>query len=236
MPSKKFTPKLVNMSKAMPSYAEEGQPNPIRWTNLKHIGNNEFEPVTSPWKCKDFLNDAVCAYHNKETYQIYGFKCDPKTFYNYEWQGMPILLTHCYPEFIGNIDSVINPYLKAEGMPLLQFFEVPQGLFINLDPIYMKNTYYISKITLLIRMANVQKVCKTMAELAAVPLNLHDKPYHAEAMKKPFSKFNTKKYDDYLYYYKGTVSNGTTLKKGEKLQSVSMMHNCGVVSWAFQTA
>lgn len=213
-------------------YAEEGQPNPLRWINLKHVKDDEFVPVSYLWKCKDFLNDAICAYHHKIPYSIYGFRCDPKEFYNYEWKGMPILLLNVKDSWIKNIENVVNPYLKQEGMPILEPKKINEGWFINIPEAYMANTFGISAITLFIRMCNVDVVCTSFEGLMKVPLNAHDVTYCKAALSKPFSKF-PKKYADYVYMNKGTPPMGVK-REGGKVTMVSQMHNCGVVNWAWE--
>jgi hypothetical protein len=209
-------------------YAEEGQPNPLRWINLKHVKDDEFIPVSKRWKCKDFLNDAVCAYHHKKTYKIYGFECDPYKFFNYHWEGMPILLLNVTDQWIHNIEKVINPYLKKVGMPILEPKKINEGWFVNIPQAYMSNTLGISAITLFIRMANVDVACTTFEGLSKVPLNAHDLSYYKAAMDKPFNKF-PEKYKDYLYVY----PNGEGVKRNGVVTMVGQMHNCGVYRWGW---
>lgn len=221
--------KIVNLDKfnKMP-YSEEGQDNEIRWINLRTDDNGKtFYPVSYKWMCKDFLNDAICSYHNKVKYKIYGFECDPEKFYNFEWAGMPVLLLQCTKSFVKNIENVVNPYLKEQGMPVLELQEVPEGIFCNIPEQYLKNTLFISAITLFIRMASIEKAYTDFEKLAKDPDNLHDLTYWKSAMSKPMGKF-PKKLQDYLFVYK-EEKNGK--KFGEPIEMVSHMHNCGVHNW-----
>lgn len=221
---------IENFSKwNMEGYNEVHQNNPLRWMNLKNEGKNVFVPVTRLWKCKDFLNDAVCSYHHKKTYQIYGFKCDPKEFYNYNWQGMPVLLLNCFPSWIDNINLVINPYLEEQGMPPLEPEECKEGWYVNIPQEYMENTFFISTITLLIRMANVDKTCESFQELIKQPLNAGDLTYWKATQAKPMSQF-PEKYKDYLFIYKDDKFG---VKKDGVVTMTGHMHNCGVVNWGW---
>ena len=102
---------IINQDKWNSSYCEIGQSNPLRWQNLKKLTGDEYEPTTHWWKCKDFMNEVVSSRYTKQTYSIYGFNVDPKTFFNEKDKYLPILLKNILPGWDSNI-AVVNRVLS----------------------------------------------------------------------------------------------------------------------------
>lgn len=211
-------------------YCEIGQSNPIRWMNLKPVGEDIYEPVSYWWKCKDFLNDAITAKHLGKTFSIYGFQCNPAIFFAPEQEDMFLLLKNVLPSWYGNIE-VVNEYLLSQGFPSIQYQSLENNrLFIQLPSVYLHNTMFISQVTLFIRMANIKTVHESMEGLSKDPDNSSEKVNYEACMKKPLGEF-PEELLDYIWYYDSVYN----CKHGDKNQSImtSKMHNCGVVGWGW---
>lgn len=212
-------------------YAEEGQINPIRWNVLKNIGKDTYEPVTYKFMCKDFLNEVVMSYHTGNTYSIYGFSASPKMF-NKEWKGLPIRLSGLYESFYSNI-NIINKYLKEQGFPELnpeKVDQTSQDCVINIPEEYLENTFYMSQVSLFMRMANNEKPLSSFDELGESLKGDKNYAYYAASKKKPISKLHPS-LKKYIFYW----NNSNNFAKGDtKSVLTSYIHNCGVVNWGWK--
>lgn len=219
---------IINLKKwDSEPYCEIGQANPLRWMNLKQVGPDVFEPVSYWWKCKDFLNDAITAKHLKKEFSIYGFNSNPTKFFNEDQEGMYLLLKNVVPSFSHNM-MCVNEYLLAEGFDAITHLKVDDNWLIYIPDIYLHNTLFISQVTLFIRLANVNKECSTLEELAKESPT--DEANFSACMKKKLSEF-PEELCEYIWYYDKT----NNCKHGVPDQSfmTSNMHNCGVVSWGW---
>ena len=103
--------KIIGLDKWQGTYAEIGQTNPLRWQNLKLVGEQTYEPVSHKWKCKDFMNEVVTSYHTKRDFAIYGFSVKHSTFFDELQNELPMLLHNVLPGFDSNM-KIVNKYLK----------------------------------------------------------------------------------------------------------------------------
>lgn len=218
---------IIQEPTKFPSYAEIPQTNPIRWRNLKPTGDGNFEAVSGWWKCKDFQNEVVASFHTKENYSIYSFTVNYNTFFAPGQKSLYFEVKNLVPGFWNNLQHLQN-YLQSEGAPQITITKLDEErAFIELPEYYLTNTYFISVITLLIRMTN------TMAypswETLVANTNEQDSKLYRSVVAKPLSKFPENKLP-YLYHYSPELC----FKKGSgKVMQTSLLHNCGVVGWAF---
>lgn len=213
----------MKINKTYPSrtYSEVGQTNPLRWTILERLSDAEFNTQSCPFKCKDFFNEVVAAYHGQ-----------PLGAYSFETKGMKlqdegvwVLLTHIInmDSFVANIGS-INKLAVADGCPPVQLLPKDKESCVALLPRrYFDNTYLISFLSYLIRVANTDDVnpdptWKTHSTLAIdCPFrNVFDKVM-ARGFKSPDIK---------SFYYAGKAWD-----HNKKLDSSYVVHNNGVASW-----
>jgi len=212
-------------------YSEEGQNNSIRWNVLKNVDESTFVPVTYSLMCKDFLNEVIMCYHTGKPFSIYGFQAKPSMF-NKEWEGLPVLLTGLNEMFYKNL-KIINKYLKEHEFPQLKtekVDQIPDACVVNIPEKYMENTFFISQITLFMRMANLDILKETFEELGAALKGDKNHKYYQNAVKKPISKMH-KDLEKYIYYW----NPDNNFKHGDtKDVMTSHIHNCGVVNWGWK--
>jgi hypothetical protein len=202
------------------NYAEEGQPNPMRWMLLSKNEDGSFQNETSWLRCKDFFNDFVCARHTGKFFRIYGFDTSKMNLGNPE-EPVYILLDVLTEQFVYNMGT-LNTWLKDEqGMPTIPSSPQGEGKYLlTVDPVYFKNTYNVSLITLLIRLMNISY--KKFFE--------KEKPKWDEVVKKGlfFSKF-PEKLKKFVWYC-GDKFNSET-KDLPEYQLANLVHNNGVLNW-----
>lgn len=208
------------------SYSEISQLNPMRWICLKNTGPDEFKAVSREWRCKDFMNEVVASFQTKKDYLIYGFRVDHKDFFNPRWSGLPLLLKNCSKSFEENVKNVLNPFLAEQNMPPIEPIKVAEGYFVNIPEEYLKNTLFISTITLLIRMVNTNTSYRKFEDVRTDPLNVTDSVYFSQVLNKPMGQF-PKMYNDYIY----VGGTGVGKKYGDVVDMVSTLHCCGVNGW-----
>lgn len=213
-------------------YAEIGQTNPIRWMNLKPVDKNTYEPVSHWWMCKDFMNDAITAKHLKKTYSIYGFQCDPSTFYADGQKTMPMLLKGILQSFMNNL-QVLNVHLKAIKFPTIKASSYEDKVFIELPEKYLDNTLFMSTITLYIRLCNTDTDYESLEDMLTDPVNRQDSVNFANTKTKPMNKL-PEKYKPYIWCYGVSTNPGYSCAKDGSTPKfmTSTMHNCGVVNWS----
>lgn len=222
---------LINFSNwDKETYSEISQKNPMRWMNVKPLGGDVWEPVTGWWKCKDFMNDVVTSFHLRKTFYIYGFKVNAEKFFAPGQEELYFLVKNITPEWEENM-VVVNDYLLSNGFPAVYYENLDKDYFISLDKAYLHNTYFISAVTLLIRMANVNKVYQTLDDMVNDEGNTHDTDNYTAIKQKPLSEF-PEHLLEYIWYY--DKNNNTKHTDKDKNIMTSQMHNCGVVSWGWK--
>lgn len=224
---------LVNFSNwNTEPYSEISQSNPLRWMNLKWIDENTLEPVSHWWKCKDFMNEVVTSFTTKRDFYIYGFSVEHNKFFNeYSKYGLPILLKNTLEGFEHNLLNVINPFLYSQGMPVIPVKDLDKYKIIVIPTEYLENTFFMSQVTLFIRLANTDSVYSSVNELILDKRNSGDKENYNAAMKKQMKDFPDS-LRKYLWYYNNEQNLPKDASKDKPIQT-SLMHNCGVVSWGW---
>jgi len=135
------------------NYREVGQPNPLRWVLLYRDGDNYYNQ-TNEMKCRDFFND-LAAKRNGREMRIYGFDTE-----HIKWNrfGMYVLLKNVFNvEKMCNNLEIINTRLKQDLACKLRYRAVeedPTQLIIHIPELLFSKTYYISLVTMVIRLSN----------------------------------------------------------------------------------
>lgn len=208
-------------------YAEESQPNPLRWYILDKTENG-FQNVSAQIKCKDFFNDLAYTLQTGKKFSIYGFNAgnfnlDPK---NPVW----MLLTETTESFEHNF-QVMNTWLKTQKAPQIPLEKTDKGWLVTFDLWYFKNVYRISLVSLIIRLMNVDKKFKDFIEVQAYgSFPPKDQTKWSVVVSKGVYFQVPAKLDKYLWYC-GEQYNSATVKDGD-YQVSSFVHNNGVLEWS----
>lgn len=211
------------------NYAEIGQTNPLRWMNLKLVGPDTYEPVSKWWKCKDFMNEVVTSFHLGRDFSIYGFRVTHNEFFNKDDVCLPLLLKNVSKSFLVNME-VVNEHLLHEGYPAVEVYPHDMGAFIKIPLEYLANTLFMSQVTLFIRLANTEEEYESIPNMLKDKHNRGDEVNFNACLKKPLGSFPPN-LSEYLWYYDDERNCHRDHPKDKNIQT-SLMHNCGVVSWA----
>lgn len=220
-------------------YSESGQDNPIRWMCLKHVEGNDFIPVTYTFRCKDYFNDIVGAYQLNKSVTMYKFTCDPEIFFNKEWAGVPVLLMNLKPDWLYNLDTVLNPYLETQKMPSLSPIMIGNNkAFLNIPQEYLQNTLFISELTLLIRVINNLNKKGTKIEDFGVSTvcGYMDCILMSKLLQKPMGKLH-QSFKNHIYSWQYKAEAKSDFIKNETTwtpEHSHFLHSCGVQNWAWK--
>lgn len=141
-----FTPKQNG-------FIEESQPNPIMWSILSGNRETGYNAETGWIRCKDFFNDYVVAYNGGPKFCIYGFNTELVTF-PAKGENAFFLVKNCTEHFSENV-SEFNTWLEKQGQPAVYMEEYKNGQYVlEIPAFFLKNTYNISLVTLIIRLCN----------------------------------------------------------------------------------
>lgn len=211
--------------KDFPTYAEEGQPNPLRWYILKPTGLNTFENVSAVIKCKDFFNDLAYTLQTGKSFGIYRFNAG--TMDLKKDQPVYMLLTETTQNFRHNL-GVMNQWLASQNIPPVTEQDSTKGLVVCFDPWYWKNTYRISLISLIVRLMNVDTKFGSFDEVVKhTQFAPKDQAKWTAVVKKNIFFNVSKKFDKYVWYC------GPEHNSEKELSYVSSyVHNNGVLSWS----
>ena len=211
------------------TYSEINQPNPLRW-RIMHREKDTLTSQSGLIKCKDFFNDVV-AYKNAEhKFSIYGFKNEIK-FNRY---GVYFLLIKIADrdKFFANLD-VLNQRLQQDLDTKVSYYKAARGkdrAIIHIPNPLWKSTYYISLVTMLIRLCNYNYEYKEWEDFFKpdAPMNTVDGAFNdkAKALTKTHG-FALPQAKDYWYY----ARYGFTSQSNKPLSS-SVIHNNGCSDWA----
>jgi hypothetical protein len=205
-------------------YAELDQPNPLRW-RIMHRKGDELVSQSSLIKCKDFFNDVVAWKKAKHAFIIYDFKNKIK----FNKEGLYVHLTEVGPLFIQNMSLVIDR-LEEDLKVNLCFWEQEDGVVVLIPHKVFSSTYYISLLSMLIRLCNYNVEYKSWDDFfdAKAPLNTIEGAFTKQA-KKFTHKNGFKLLTKYrkLWY---NSSNGWNSASNKPLMA-SVIHNNGVCDW-----
>lgn len=222
-------------------YNESPQDNPIRWMCLKHLEGNDFIPVSNTFRCKDYFNDIVGAHQLNKAITIYKFTCDPEVFFNRKWSGVPVLLMNLKPDWLYNLDTVLNPYLETQKMPILSPIMIGDNTaFLNIPEKYLQNTLFISELTLLIRIINNNTPNAGKNNLDAFSnsgrCGYMDAILMAKLLQKPMGKLH-ESFKNHLYSWLYKAEAKSDFIKNETTwtpEHSHFLHSCGVQNWAWK--
>ena len=203
------------------SYAEVGQTNKLRFVCLHRAEDGTYSEQSLEFKCKDFFNEIVAKYHG-HLLGCYGFTADS---IEVNEEGVWIELRHIvnqevYQQNIGSINSLI----ARDGLPQLELLPYKDGFVCLLPRQFFDNTYLISFLTYLMRVANVQEVVQdpTWREH---PTRAIDCPFVSMFDVVMNRGFKTPVTSAASYYYAGHAHNY------KAKPAVHLVHNNGVLSW-----
>lgn len=214
------------------TYSEEPQSNLLRWQIYKQITPTEYHSVTGKFKCKDFFNDFIVAYRAKYPFVKYGFQSDPNLVNPDDPDGIPVVLTNIVKNFKKNL-SIANKWLVEQGFPKLspEFFS-PKECLMYIPWEYTKNTYYISAVSLLIRLCNNSKY--TLKERFEElwdweELDGRERDLAGVLLHKRMDKLG--ELAKYLWYYNPKNCFPSDHMETSNYSFSSLTHNCGIKSW-----
>jgi hypothetical protein len=210
-----------------PSYAEEGQPNPLRWCILSGTPETGFVNETSWLRCKDFFNDYVVAYNGGKRFGIYGFSTEKMVLAP---QGTPVYIAvdATTKAFSFNM-ATFNTWLQDNELPPVPYTPYEGKWVLEFDPFYFSNTYNVSLVSLIIRLCNVEEEFETFEDL------IHHKGFAPKDQQK-WDKvveagrfFNLPEEMKKYVWYASKDANSENYKDGYSL--ASLVHHGGVLSW-----
>jgi hypothetical protein len=211
------------------TYAEIAQKNPLRWQIMKRE-KNTLTSQSGLIKCKDFFNDVVAWKNGNHAFNIYNF--DNKIEFNR--YGVYFLLTEIADRdmFFANLE-VLNSRLQADLNTKISFYKTTNKdkVVIHIPNPLWKNTYYISVVSMMIRLCNYAYAYegwdgffKEDAPLNTVESSFNDQ---AKARVKEFG-FALPDFAKDCWYF---ARFGYTSKSGKEIIP-SAIHNNGASDWA----
>ena len=211
-----------------PTYAEEGQPNPLRWCILSGTPKTGFTNESSWLRCKDFFNDYAVAYNGGKRFQIYGFSTEKMVLAP---QGTPVYmaLDALTKEFESNL-GYLNLWLEEQGCPTIGWLTTDKYPVIELAPFYFANTYNISLISLIIRLLNVDTHFYSFDEVVKYkdfPTKDQQKWDQVVAANRYFQL--PAAMQKYVWY--ASKDKNSELTPDNDYSLPSLVHNGGVLSW-----
>lgn len=210
------------------AYAEEGQPNPLRWLILSGTPEKGFVNESAWLRCKDFFNDYAVAYNGGPRFGIYGFSTEAMTIPK---KGEPVFmaLNGTTKEFLHNL-LALNDWLVPH--PPIAFHNTPAAdCIIKIPGEYFQNTYSISLLSLIIRLMNCEKKFKDFGEAISYK-GFPDKDqqkWNQVVAKNVFFAL-PEKFQKYTWYV-GEQHNSES-KDLPGYQLSSLVHNGGVLSYS----
>ena len=211
-------------------YGELPQPNPLRW-RIMHRDKNLMSSQSGLIKCKDFFNDIVAWKKANMQFTMYDFKNNIK-FNRY---GVYFHLTqlHDREQFFANLD-IMNERITADMGTKVSYYPASRSktsAFVHIPNPLWESTYYISLVTMLIRLCNYAYKYNTWDDFfnEDAPLNTVDKAFTKEA--KELTKVTGFKLPENVsnlwYCARFNVNSKTTPKP-----SSAVVHNNGCSDWA----
>lgn len=209
------------------TYNEIGQPNPLRWRVMLRK-NNTMHSQSGLIKCKDFFNDIVAFKQAKMEFSIYHFSNAVK----FNREGLYLHLTELYDvdQFCDNMD-IVNDKLYEQLKVEVGIWPRADGSAIVLIPNKLwKNTYYISLVSMLIRLCNYKVDYTSWDSIFKhdAPINMIENAFtpKAKARVKQQGFVLPRGYRTYWFW----AGKNCHSKDGKKVMP-SVVHNNGVSSW-----
>lgn len=213
-----------------PGYAEEGQPNPMRWMLLsRNPDDGSFQNESSWLRCKDFFNDFVYARHTGKFFRIYGFDISKMNLGKPD-EPVYMLLDVLTKQFWPNMGK-LNKWLEEDqNLPVISCHPYEGKAFLTLKPVYFQNTFNVSLISLLIRLMNVDHEFKDFNEVLAYKkfFDKDQQKWDQVVAKKLFFSNLPEKLQKFVWYCGPKFNSDVELPE---YQLASLVHNNGVLNW-----
>lgn len=133
------------------TYSEIGQSNPLRW-RIMHKEGDVLSSQSGLLKCKDFFNDVVAYKRAKLAFKIYYF--DNQIKFNREGLYIHLTAIDNQERFCNNL-GIINVRMGSDLQTHFNFVKMDDGSVVICIPHKLwKNTYYISLLSMMIRLCN----------------------------------------------------------------------------------
>lgn len=208
-------------------YAEIDQPNPLRW-RIMHRSKDVLTSQSCLIKCKDFFNDVVAWKKAKKAFVIYSFKNNIK----FNKGGVYLHLTEIDNRdlFLKNLNIVDTRLEQDLGVSLTLWNDTPTSIVVLIPQKIFNSTYYISLLSMMIRLCNYNTEYTTWDSIfdENAPLNTVEEAFNDNA--KAFTQKNgfklLTKYRKLWY----NSTNGWDSASGKDLIG-SIIHNNGVCDW-----
>jgi hypothetical protein len=209
------------------NYAEMHQDNPMRWRIMLRKGQT-LTSQSGLIKCKDFFNDIVANKQHGMKFKVYNFNNEIK----FNKPGLYIHLTEIYNQetFCNNLHA-LNDKLHEQLNVIVHYVEQQDGSVVIVIPHKLwKNTYYISLVTMMIRLCNYKFKFETWDDFFSdkSPMNTTETAFTAKA--KLFAKKHGFKLPHGLnkyWFWAGKEYNSANQDK----PMVNIVHNNGVSNW-----
>lgn len=211
-------------------YAEEGQPNPLRWLILSGTPETGFVNESAWLRCKDFFNDYAVAYNGGPRFGIYGFSTEVM---NIPKKGEPVFmaLNGTTKEFLHNLLALNDWLYTKQKCPLVTYYKTDKAdSIIEIPGYYFQNTYTISLLSLIIRLINHETKFKSFDDVL-VYKGFPDKDQQKwnQVIAKDVFFALPEKFKKYTWYA-GENYNSET-KDLPVYQLSGLVHNGGVLSY-----
>lgn len=212
-----------------PTYAEEGQPNPLRWAILSKDADGNFTNETSWLRCKDFFNDYVVAYNGGKRFNIYGFSTE-KMALPKKGEDVYIALDALTSSFEYNLER-LNEWLISQILPIIPY-EMSQcnKIVLSFDSFYFSNTYNVSLVSLIIRLLNVDTHFTSFEEVIKYKDFAPKDQQKWDVAVKAGVFFNIPdQFNKYVWYINKETNSEVT--PNTHYSYASLVHNNGLISW-----
>ena len=210
-------------------YAEVDQPNPLRW-RIMHRSKDVLTSQSCLIKCKDFFNDVVAWKKAKKSFTIYGFKNNIK----FNREGLYVHLTEIdsIDVFLHNL-NIMNARLHQDLGVEISVSKNAEGentVVVLIPHKVFSNTYYISLLTMLIRLCNYNTKYEDWDSIfdEKAPINTIEEAFTDKA--KTFTQKNGfKLLTKYRKLWYNSTDGWNSLSGKELIASI--IHNNGVCDW-----
>lgn len=218
------------------TYAENFQPNPIRWRLMYKYEDGSFVDQAAVMKCKDFFNDVVAKVTGNKCFSKYSF--DNSTIKSNK-EGIYILLTGIQSPktvFAKNIKALVNPRLKQDLGCEVSLKHGNKCVMLLVPSKVWTSTYYISLLSLLIRGCNYNEIVPSWEQLFKLLCEKEGRyanPSGCGYLEKEHCKalsetgFKVAKAEKYWFYQ----NEGCHNEQFEEYSLSTIVHNNGVVAW-----
>lgn len=222
--------KFVFNLKNNKTYAEVGQPNPLRWKTLFMEKDGSFTDQSGWVKCKDFYNDTVAFFKAGSVFSIYGYENNIKK----NKDGVYFLLRniHDRDQFLHNIGVMNTQMEKDLGAQVVAWpQEAKDEMVVLLPNEVWESTYRISMVTMCVRLCNYGVKYDRWADFwtTNAPSHTIDHAFSPAAIKnaKTLGFKVPDKFSKY-WYYCGDDYNS----EKKPAQTGGTIHNNGCTNWS----